>query len=93
MAEHGGSVRVTGRFRVDVRLFGQHRELAGASVISVELAAGGTVADLRKTLAARPGLGAVLDGSAVALNRTYQPDESPVLEGDEVAVIPPVAGG
>ena len=39
------------------------------------------------------GLGAVLDGSAVALNRTYQPDESPVLEGDEVAVIPPVAGG
>jgi molybdopterin converting factor subunit 1 len=93
MAEHGGSVRVTDRFRVAVRLFGQHRELAGESVISIELAAGGTVADLRKTLAAHPDLGAALDGSAVALNRTYQPDESPVLEGDEVAVIPPVAGG
>lgn len=76
-----------------MRLFGQHRELAGESVISVELSTGGTVADLRSALAAHPGLGAALDGSAVALNRTYQPDESPVLEGDEVAVIPPVAGG
>ena len=76
-----------------MRLFGRHRELAGESVISVELSAGGTVADLRTALTAHPGLGAALDGSAVALNRTYQPDESPVLEGDEVAVIPPVAGG
>lgn len=93
MADYRGSLGVTDRFEVAVRLFGQHRELAGESVISVEFTAGGTVADLRKTLAAHPALGAVLDGSAVALNRTYQPDEAPVREGDEVAVIPPVAGG
>ena len=84
---------MTDRFEVAVRLFGQHRELAGASVITVELAAGGTVADIRTALAAHPALGVALRGSAVALNRTYQPDESPVLAGDEVAVIPPVAGG
>ena len=84
---------MTDRFEVAVRLFGQHRELAGASVISVELAAGGTVADLRRALAAHPGLGGALTGSAVALNRTYQSDKSPVQAGDEVAVIPPVAGG
>jgi len=84
---------VTDRFEVAVRLFGQHRELAGDSVISVELAAGGTVADLRRALAAYPGLEAALGGSAVALNRAYQSDESPVRAGDEVAVIPPVAGG
>jgi molybdopterin converting factor subunit 1 len=93
MADRGGSLGVTDRFEVAVRLFGQHRELAGESVISVEFNAGGTVADLRKALAAHPVLGAALDGSAVALNRTYQTDDALVREGDEVAVIPPVAGG
>jgi molybdopterin converting factor small subunit len=84
---------VTGRFEVDVFLFGRHRELAGAAVISVELAAGGTVADLRRTLSGHPSLGSAVEGSAVALNRRYEPDDSPVVAGDEVAVIPPVAGG
>lgn len=84
---------MTERFEVSVRLFGKHRELAGESVVSVELAAGGTVADLRRALAGNVSLGRSLEGAAVALNRRYEPDESPVLEGDEVAVIPPVAGG
>ncbi|MCK5489341.1 MAG: MoaD/ThiS family protein, partial [Gemmatimonadetes bacterium] len=52
-----------------------------------------TVADLKKALAAHPALGVALEGAAIALNRKYQPDESPVVDGDEVAVIPPVAGG
>ena len=93
MARYGGSGRVTERFEVSVRLFGKHRELAGESVVSVELAAGATVADLRRALAGHTSLGGSLEGAAVALNRRYQPDESPVTEGDEVAVIPPVAGG
>ena len=93
MVDHRGFLGVTDRFEVAVRLFGQHRELAGDSVIAVELAAGGTVADLKKALAAHPALGVALEGAAIALNRRYQPDESPVLDGDEVAVIPPVAGG
>lgn len=84
---------MTERFEVSVRLFGKHRELAGESVVSVELAVGGTVADLRRALAGHASLGRSLEGAAVALNRRYEPDESPVLEGDEVAVIPPVAGG
>jgi len=84
---------VTGRFEVEVLLFGRHRELAGQSVVSVELAAGGTVADLRRALSEHPAVGAALEGCAVALNRRYESDDSPVLEGDEVAVIPPVAGG
>lgn len=84
---------MTGRFEVLVRLFGQHREAAGGSVVSVQLAEGGTVGDLRRALAADPALGISLEGAAVAVNRTYQSDEAPVVDGDEVAVIPPVAGG
>lgn len=81
------------RFEVSVRLFGQHRELAGASCVSVELREGGTVGDVRKALAEHPALGGVLEGAAVALNQRYEVDDSTVVEGDEVAVIPPVAGG
>jgi molybdopterin synthase catalytic subunit len=81
------------RFEVPVRLFGRHRELAGESVVSVVLAAGGTVRDLRVALAGHPALEGALEGSAVAVNRRYEPDETLVADGDEVAVIPPVAGG
>ena len=84
---------MTERFEVSVRLFGKHRELAGESVVCVELAEGGTVADLRRALSGHVSLGRSLEGAAVALNRRYEPDECPVSEGDEIAVIPPVAGG
>jgi molybdopterin converting factor small subunit len=81
------------RFEVPVRLFGRHRELAGESVISVVLAAGATVGDVRIALAGHPDIGGVLEGAAVAVNRRYEPDGALVSDGDEVALIPPVAGG
>lgn len=81
------------RFSVRVQLFGQHREIVGSSVVELELEAGGTVADLRGVLATHPVLGAWLGGSAIAVNRRYKRDESVVAVGDEVAIIPPVAGG
>lgn len=87
---------MTDRFEVAVRMFGRHRELAGQPVVFVELTVGGTVADLRRALAGHPSLGSLggsLESAAVALNRRYEPDDSPVLAGDEVALIPPVAGG
>lgn len=80
------------RFEVEVRLFGRHREMAGDSV-RVEMTTGGTVADLRSALAEHPSLGPSIDGAAVAVNRKYESDACAVVVGDEVAVIPPVAGG
>jgi molybdopterin converting factor subunit 1 len=84
---------VTDRFEVPVRLFGRHRELVGEPVVRVALVSGGTVGDLRRLLEEDPRLAGALEGAAVALNRRYETDESPVSSGDEVAIIPPVAGG
>lgn len=84
---------MTDRFLVPVRLFGRHRELADAPVVTVSLPVGGNVGDLRRVLDGHPALGGALGGAAVALNRTYEPDDTVVAKGDEVALIPPVAGG
>ena len=84
---------MTQTFRLPVLLFGRHREIAGESVVEIDLAVGGTVADLRAALARHPDLGAGLEGAAVAVNRRYESDDAHLADGDEVAVIPPVAGG
>lgn len=62
--------------------------------MTVELGEGATVADLVVELRSR---GAPFDGlpaePAVAVNRTYAFLDEPLAEEDEVAFIPPVAGG
>ncbi len=74
--------------------FAAHRELLGRSELEVELPDGATVADLVECLRGR---GAPFDGlpahPAVAVNRAYAPLTAPLDPGDEVAFIPPVAGG
>lgn len=84
---------MTSTFRLSVLVFGPHREALGRSVVEVECVPGGTVGDLRVALARHSVPGADLGVAAVAVNRRYQPDVAPVSPGDEVAIIPPVAGG
>jgi molybdopterin converting factor subunit 1 len=84
---------VTRTFRIAVRLFAGHRESVGASELEVEIDEGSTVEDLRSVLASHPAIGSLLGGAAVALNRRYAESHVVVSEGDEVAIIPPVAGG
>lgn len=71
-----------------------YREIVGASELRVDVPEGSTVEDLVRDLRAR---GAPFDGlparPAVAVNRAYAPGESVLAHGDEVAFIPPVAGG
>jgi MoaE-MoaD fusion protein len=71
---------------VSVRLFAGLRERAGWSQRDVEAA---TVADVWSTLE----LGAEPAGLLYAVNQRYAPRETVLVEGDEVAVIPPVSGG
>ncbi len=79
---------------VRVRLFARAKDIAGADVLSVELPPNAVVADLRCRLVAHlPGLATLLPRSAVAVNEEFAPDEQPLTEGAEVALLPPVSGG
>lgn len=79
---------------VAVRLFAQAREVARSSTVNLDVPSTCTVADLRRSLAdTYPALAALLRRSAVAVNRTYADDQAPISAGDEIAIIPPVAGG
>lgn len=74
--------------------FAAYRELLGRSELDVELPEGATVADLVVRLRER---GAPFDGlpvePTIAVNRVYAPLSASLGTGDEVAFIPPVAGG
>ncbi len=74
-----------------VRLFAGLRERAGTGEQQVELAEGATAADVWAALHER--LGERPDGLVLAVNRRYATDDTPLTEGDEVALIPPVSGG
>lgn len=77
-----------------VRLFARARDLAGADVISVDLAPGATVADLRSRLAAQcPALAALLARSAFAVDNEFVADHLALGPEAEVALLPPVSGG
>jgi molybdopterin converting factor subunit 1 len=79
---------------LDVHLFARARDLAGAAVITIDLPAGATVADLRRALAAaHPGLAAILSHCAIAVNNDFAGDDRILSSPCEIALLPPVSGG
>ena len=82
---------------VRVRFFAAARECAGASSIDVELGTVATVADLIALLARERGaeLAAKLTeaGMRFAVNQTLVEKDQRLVDGDEVAFMPPVTGG
>jgi molybdopterin converting factor subunit 1 len=78
-----------------VRLFAMLREHAGHESVTVEVPEGATVRDVVHAVAATHGLSELIDRMPVvmAVNREYAEDDSPLAEGDELALIPPVSGG
>jgi molybdopterin converting factor small subunit len=79
--------------RIRTLLFATYRDLAGRETFDVDLPAGSTVADLVTRLRARPGLEQLPAEPALAVNRVYAPLSMGLEDGDEVALLPPVAGG
>ena len=77
---------------VKVLVFASYAEALGRGELDVELPAGATVADCIAEIRRATGAG-VPPAPLVAVNRVYARPEQPLAEGDEVAIIPPVAGG
>jgi molybdopterin converting factor subunit 1 len=73
--------------------FAQYRDFAGADEMNVELPEGASVADLVARLRAGGGLSRLPASPVVAVNMDYAPHSTALCDGDEVAFIPPVAGG
>ena len=77
----------------EVRLFASFAELFGSQNISVNLPRGSTVEELASALKNMPSGSALPNKLVVAVNHTYVPASTVIKPTDEIALIPPVAGG
>ena len=80
--------------QVGVRLFGALREEAGSDRIDLELPEGACAGDARKEVAERLGSAADLgERLRISVNLEFTTETHVLAAGDEVALLPPVAGG
>lgn len=78
--------------QVTVLCFAQTRELLGGPSITQQLSTGATIADLQSALESRvPALKRI--ALRFAVNREFAAPDTALQPGDEIALIPPVAGG
>jgi len=79
---------------VRARFFASHRERLGANRLELDLPDGATIADFVARIGSlHPEVAPVLNAARFAVNREYVPETTVLSPGDEVAFIPPVAGG
>ena len=78
---------------VTVRLFAFYAEQIGRSEFSLELPDGSTVRDAVHSIAQLPGAAVLPARPLAAVNCEYAAPDLVMSEGDELALIPPVAGG
>jgi molybdopterin synthase catalytic subunit len=82
------------RVYVDVLYFAFLRERAGRESERFELPAGANVAAARVAVVeAHPEIASVMSRVRSAVNQMYAGDEVVLHDGDELALLPPVAGG
>ena len=78
--------------QLNVLLFASYAEAVGAPSVALTVRDGASVADVLAAVRSLvPGRG--LPPALVAVNQEYATVGRVVLAGDEVAIIPPVAGG
>lgn len=76
-----------------VLLFARYAELLGTPEVRVTLPARSTVADAVRAVRALPGGGGLPDQLFCAINLEQVTPETPLRATDELALLPPVAGG
>jgi molybdopterin converting factor subunit 1 len=78
---------------VTVRLFASYAERLGHTELALELPDGSTVRHAIASIAKLPGASGLPPAPLVAVNCVYAKPDLTLNSGDEVALIPPVAGG
>jgi molybdopterin converting factor subunit 1 len=73
--------------------FGIARDIIGGSNFILDAPEGTTVAQLKKRLLDHYPTFGNLSSLLIAVNEEYGDDETVILEGDDIALIPPVSGG
>ncbi|HVH09887.1 MAG TPA: MoaD/ThiS family protein [Gemmatimonadales bacterium] len=80
--------------RVRVRLFARYAELVGRAEAEVSVPVPATVGDVvRRLRDAVPAAAALPERPLAAVNLRHVKLDAPVADGDEVALLPPIAGG
>ncbi|HEX6309126.1 MAG TPA: MoaD/ThiS family protein [Longimicrobiales bacterium] len=80
--------------RVRIVLLAAYRDMAGASELEVELPAQSTAADAIARLRRASTQAARLpERPVIAVNQEWASLDSTLCDGDEIALLPPVAGG
>ena len=80
--------------KIRVLFFALAHELAGDSSIEIEVPAPATAADAEEELKRRyDWLGSRLSSYRIAVDEKFAGKETPLRDGSEVAIIPPVSGG
>ena len=80
--------------RIQILYFAVLRERVGSGRETIELPAGADVRAARAAIAERhPEIATLLPRVQTAVNRTQAKETTPLSDGDEVALLPPVAGG
>ncbi|HEY9517061.1 MAG TPA: MoaD/ThiS family protein [Gemmatimonadaceae bacterium] len=78
---------------INTLLFASYADALGRESVPITLPAGATVADALAHLRALPGGDRLPPAPLVAINLEYSHTDATLSAGDELAVIPPVAGG
>jgi molybdopterin synthase catalytic subunit len=79
---------------IKVRLFALYKERLKKSELTLVVPDGSTVWELTDQLAREyPEIGPLLAHTAIAVNEEYTDNSRTLIEGDELALLPPVSGG
>ena len=80
--------------QVTVRLFASHREAANRGSLVIAMPEGATAADaFAHVCRTHPELARAASSVAFAVNLEHVAPDTKLREGDQVAFLPPVAGG
>jgi molybdopterin synthase catalytic subunit len=78
---------------IRVLLFASYADALGVHEMPLEVSSGSLVRDVLRRVLELRGTGALPASPLMAVNSEYAALDREVAEGDEVAIIPPVAGG